>query len=1118
MYDVQGQAISLQYNNARIEEVLMAIEFQSGYFFTYTREQLAGTRPVTIKLTNATLISALDSCFANQPLTYEIAGRSIILKRRPLPPDKAALTDSIAILLLIDVHGTVFDQSNGQPLAGATIAISNTQSGTYADNGGNFFLGNLPDSTLLEISFVGFVSQTVIATRESSFIRVGLAPDKALLASTIVNTGLYRRPSANFTGASFSARGTVLKTTNPTNVIQSLARLDPSMRLTENYLLGSDPNLLPVIQIRGQNNLPLSTQGSEENAISLPVSSGDIMAGYIANPNEPIIILDGFQTTIQTLYDMDINRIEKITVLKDAAATVAYGSRAANGVIVVETKRPNTTKTQLTYSMNMNLQWAELAAYSLMNAEELLQAQKLAGIYSDTLNNANNIALNQWYDQRLYQAKSGVNTDWLAQPVRTGTGVSHSLNLTGGNKSVSYNLNFHYNNVQGSMQGSQRKTYGVAAWLGYRSGSVRITNQMQALGISATNSGGGPFSNYARQFPYFRPYDSSGNPISILEPSASELGIPVSAPGGIFSNPLNDAWLVTRNQSNYRLFTNTTQLEWILHRNLKITGMFHLYNQLPESESFLPATHSSFTGTTAVLTDLGSYTAIEGKNQMYEGRLSLDYSEKKNDHIYYLSAGVSAQETISSGKSITVTGLPTGYLPEPGSAAGYGNNVKPFSGYSQTRSLNLYGSMSYAYKGRYMLELSGNAGGSSQFGTDNRLAPFAALGAGWNLHNEHLLTTVTWVQQLRLFATYGITGNQNFAAFMAQPIYQYNLQNNYRLQTGAMLQGFANPNLKWQQTQKTNFGLDAVLANEKINLRFDYYIERTNNLILPIGVAPSTGFVSYQDNLGEVKNTGYELRLTAQLASPEKQGWGWEITLNGGHYQNRIESLSPAIEALNNESNTAGVNQKIPQPRYEVGQSVTRIWAVQSLGIDPATGNELFRKRDGTTTFLWDPLDKIPAGEASSKFKGLLSTQFTWQGLNAGILFGYEWGGQVYNQTLTDKIENVNLAESNGDKRVLTGRWQKPGDQVYFKSLQLFNVPTNATTRFVQNNNYIEAASLTAGYAFPQKLKWVRFLKLQGPRIYIVHNNAFRISSVTMERGTQYPFSRSFNLGFTTSF
>jgi hypothetical protein len=239
-----------------------------------------------------------------------------------------------------------------------------------------------------------------------------------------------------------------------------------------------------------------------------------------------------------------------------------------------------------------------------------------------------------------------------------------------------------------------------------------------------------------------------------------------------------------------------------------------------------------------------------------------------------------------------------------------------------------------------------------------------------------------------------------------------------------------------------------------------------------------------------------------------------------------ITKLSPAIEALNKVNNTTNdptIKQSSPLPRYVVGQSMTQIWAVESLGIDPATGKEVFVKLDGSKTFTWDPNDKKPIGNTFSKLKGMIGSQFNYKGFTFNFNLSYQYGGQMYNQTLVDKIENVNLLQNNADERVLTERWKQPGDIVSFKSLVKDGISgssqqTNTTSRFVQDNNYLEASSITVGYSFPSNLAWVKKLHLSTPRFFITQNNLFRFATIKTERGTGYPFVRSFSFGLSTTF
>jgi len=935
---------------------------------------------------------------------------------------------------------------------------------------------------------------------------------------------LYKRPVGNFTGAAKTYTGEELKSLNPSYVLRALATVDPSVRIEQNNALGSDPNQLPIIQIRGQNNLPVVTQGSG-NATATPISNGDFMSSYLLNPNQPLVILDGFQTSLQTIYDMDINRIANITVLKDAAATAAYGSKAANGVLVVETKQPTVGKVQITYGITATMEAVDLSSYHLLDAAGLLEVQRLAGIYSDPNNHFNDVGLKQWYDYRKYQVESGVNTYWLAQPVRNGYGINHSLTLSGGSRNVRYSLSLNYNNGEGVMKGSGRKRAGINYNLAYVTKNLRFSNLLTVGYSRADNSPWGSYASYNSQFPYFRPYDSAGNTIKVFEPTNAALGFAVGAPGGAFTNAAYDAQLNSRNYSYYTSFTNNTSLEWSINKDIKLRGSISFSGNIPGAEVFYPADHTIFAPGVfvGVFTDMGAYTQTRGRNNAIDSRISLDYIKRMGRHTLLANVGTSAQQTTSSSTTVRVSGMPNDYLDELAMANGYGTSLKPNSSENITRSLSMYTSASYNFADKYTAEITLNASGSSQFGSNNRLAPFWAAGAGWNIDKERFFRKNGILQQLRVRATTGITGNQNFSAHMSQPVYQYSIVNNYRLQLGANVLNYANPDLKWQQTLKNNIGIVMGLFNGALNVAVDFYNEKTNNLILPLDVAPSTGFVSYQDNLGATKNTGYEVSLTAPIIRDRKRNIFWSISFNTGHFENVITKLSPAIEALNKANNSEDLSKQTkPLPRFEVGQSMSRIWAVKSLGIDPATGKEIFVKLDGSQTFTWDANDKVSVGDANSKLKGMFGSNFSYKGFSFNINLAYQYGGQIYNQTLVDKIENVNLITSNADERVLTERWKKPGDHVSFKALVANGtnglVLTKTTSRFVQDNNYIEASSVTVGYSFPQNMNWVRTLHLSTPRIFITQNNLFHWGTVKVERGTSYPFSRSFSLGLSTTF
>jgi TonB-linked SusC/RagA family outer membrane protein len=1020
------------------------------------------------------------------------------------------------------VKGTVKNDAT-ERLVGATVVVQGTNIRTATKKDGSFELHDVPGGATLRVSYVGHAATTVKLKPGQTEVTIFLTQSTGMMNEVVVNTGLYKRPTGNFTGAFKTYSGDELKMMNPTNVLQALSVVDPSVRIAQNNVAGSDPNSLPILQLRGQNNLPAGLSGSSSGFTSATVASGDIMSSYLSNPNQPLIVLDGFQTTLQQLYDMDINRIASITVLKDAAATTAYGSKAANGVIVVETKLPVAGKTQVNYAVNFNFDAPDLTSYHLMNASQLLEAQRLAGVYSDPNNHYNDVALNQWYDYRLQQVQSGVNTYWLSQPVRNGFGTNHSLTVSGGAKAVRYSLSLNYNNGVGVMKGSERNRYGLSYLIAYNAKNVRLSNSTSTGYNRADNSPWGSYSQYASQFPFFKPVDSSGNILKLLEPSNITLGLPNPMYGAPFTNAAYNSTLNVKDYSYYYSFTNNTNFEWRLNKNLRLNTAVSFASNMPGAEQFYPADHTIFAKSLVTgISQLGSYTRTRGNNSVIDAKLNVDYMKKIQGHTIMIAAGTEVQSTNSSSTVVTVSGIPNDYLGEMGMADGYGLSLKPGSGKTITHTISSFASASYNYAERYTAELTANVSGSSQFGSNNRFAPFWAGGIGWNIDKEKFFIKNPVVQQLRVRLTTGVTGNQNFGAYWGQPIYQYNVQNNYRLQLGAVPQGYSNPDLSYQQTIKNNLGLSMGMFSGKLNVSVDLLDEKTNNLILPLDVAPSTGFINYRDNLGATKTTGYEVSLSAPVIADRKRNIFWSLSFNVGHYKNIITELSPAIEAFNATMDSVGAKQLTALPKYVVGQSTSRIWAVQSLGIDPATGKEVFVKLDGSRTFIWDPKDKVPCGDGTAKLKGMFGSNFSYKGITFNIAMAYQYGGQMYNQTLVDKIENVDLRITNADERVLTQRWKQPGDHASFKALVANGTNTNqatyATSRFVQDDNYLEASSITLGYAFAPDLWWVRRLKLSTPRLFVTQNNAFRFATIKTERGTGYPFARTYSIGLSTTF
>jgi hypothetical protein len=376
----------------------------------------------------------------------------------------------------------------------------------------------------------------------------------------------------------------------------------------------------------------------------------------------------------------------------------------------------------------------------------------------------------------------------------------------------------------------------------------------------------------------------------------------------------------------------------------------------------------------------------------------------------------------------------------------------------------------------------------------------------------------------------GTAGNQYFQSYLGKTTYNYYTDRQYiqggssagtrGIGLGAFLTGFANKDLKAPETQKQNIGMDAVLMQNKLSIHVDAYRNKSTDLVLPIVSPSSTGFSNffYYDNLGAIENKGIELDLNYNIIKNVKKGIDWSIRLNGIHNEDRILNTSGYIDVFNTANDAMTIDQTRPQARYIKGQSLTGIWAVRSLGIDPATGQEKFLKADGTQTFTWDAADKIFAGDLSPKWIGSFGTSLSVKNISAGIYFNYQLGAKVYNQTLADELENADLTY-NVDSRAANNRWKQPGDNALYKQLSINGMvtsPTYATTRFVGRNDFINCSAISIDYSLPQNL--IEKIKSKNIKLGLVANNVFRTGSKNSERGIYYPFHHMYSFSVTAGF
>ncbi|HEU5168262.1 MAG TPA: SusC/RagA family TonB-linked outer membrane protein, partial [Chitinophagaceae bacterium] len=412
----------------------------------------------------------------------------------------------------------------------------------------------------------------------------------------------------------------------------------------------------------------------------------------------------------------------------------------------------------------------------------------------------------------------------------------------------------------------------------------------------------------------------------------------------------------------------------------------------------------------------------------------------------------------------------------------------------------------------------------------NRIASHWSVGASWNLHHEKFFHESKFLNQLRIRASVGTAGSQYYQSYLGKTNYNYYTDRQYiqagsnfgtrGIGLGAFLTSFANDSLRAPETKKANIGLDAVLLQDRLAIRVDVYRNNTKNLVLPTVSPTSTGFsnFTYYNNLGGVQNEGIEFDLNYSIIQNAKKGINWSIRVNGIHNQDRITAISGYIEKLNNANDAMTTDQTRPQPKYVIDHSFNTIWAVKSLGIDPATGKEKFLAPNGTETFTWDAAYKVGAGNLSPDWLGSFGTAVSIKNISASIYFNYQFGGQFYNQTLADKLENADLTY-NVDSRAASNRWSQPGDNALYKKLSangLLTSPTYSTTRFIEDNDFINCSAISIDYSLSQNI--AQKIKAKNIKLGLMANNVFRSGSMNAERGIYYPFQRMYSFSITAGF
>ena len=976
----------------------------------------------------------------------------------------------------VTYHGTVIDE-NGNPLPGVNITYKNAKGvGVITDVDGNFTLAVPTNVHSLIFSYVGMKTQTVRISSPSEKVKVRMEPDAVAIQETVI-TGIYTRKAESFTGSMATYSEKELKTVGNQNVLQSLKVLDPSFIVLENNLSGSDPNATMNLNIGGNTNIVgLETE-------------------YTTNPNQPLFILDGFETTLSTITDLSMDRVASITILKDAASTAIYGAKAANGVVVVETKKPEAGRLQFNYNGNFGLEWADLTDYNLMNSSEKLQYEKLAGYYGSLDANGNIIDeyYQNLYNQRMLRTKQGIDSYWMNEPLQTGFTQSHNIFAEGGDAAFRYGIGMTYTQTQGVMKNSNRDVLNGNVQLTYRIDKFAFTNQTNITNTDVENPTVS-FSDFARTNPFYDKYNEYGEIDQVIEEIQT-----ISGGTQYITNPLWDLNQKSYDKNNQLSFTNNFQIEYRPLPELRIRGKLGIIVGRSNSKQFDSPEMSKYLTTDQL--KRGSYSESNTKSSSYDGSLDISYGKTFGKHTVNAIGGMQISENNSNLSMFQAIGYSSDLFSNPNFANGYPEGGRPSSSISKSRTASYYANFNYGYQLRYLLDFNLRTDGSSVYGVNNPFSTTWSLGLGWNIHNEDFFNKNGVLNYLKLRYSVGNPGNANLNAKMANSIYTYYTQYPNMFGLAALISSWGNSGLKWQRTNENNVGIDIEMFHNRLRLSTDFFIKKTDPLLLSIDFPPSTGISQVPMNIGAMKNIG--TTFTGSYIIIRKPDMNWTVNANLRHIRTTYYNIGDLLEKYNEKGRT---NQTLT--RYYDGASNTALYAVRSAGIDPMTGNEIFIRKDGSYTFKWDSADEVICGDSTPDVEGSFGTSFYWKGFSVNAIFSYRYGGQAFLSTLFNKVENISdvQVKYNQDKRALYDRWQKPGDIAKFKRIDDTST-TNMSSRFIADDNTLELSTVSVGYETTAG-KWLQSIGASSFNVRIYGNSLFRLSTIKEERGIDYPFSR----------
>jgi TonB-linked SusC/RagA family outer membrane protein len=964
------------------------------------------------------------------------------------------LTFTFANAQTLKVSGKVTDADTKETIPGINVMIKGTTQGTISDINGYYSLDVSQPNATLVFSFIGYATQE-IAVNGQSVINVQMLSDtKNLDEFIVIAYGTTKK--SNLTGSAVALSSNDLKDVMAPTVSRML---EGKVAGVYSRAASGRPGEAANINIRGK--------------------------GSLSNTNAPLWVLDGviMGNSEPSISPSDI---ENITVLKDASATALYGSLAANGVILVQTKKADKGSSNISASATSGFTTLNTGNFSLMNSRQLYD-------YHSSWNK------NEWFNEELLKT----DTDWLDLGTQTGKAQEYNVNYSGSTEKISAYLSGTYYNETGAVKGFNYDKYSAIANIVIQAND-RLKIKANLTGdYRTTKDQEHSLYNMYTYMPWDHPYMPDGTPLHPKIQSHKD-----------YLTSVNKIW-IGRDESNYLY---DLQYNWGKTRNnslrTNIGFEYKLTNWLTfESTNNISlgfGNHQYYTDPRSMAgqADKGTYTQgySFSKNRFTNQMLRINREFGANSLNAFVAAEYS--DTYYDDNSATGKGVAAGL-----NVLNTTTEPKDISGYkSESAKQSLLVNLQYVYDSRYMATASFSRQGSSSFGPNNRYGNFWSASAGWNMHNEAFMKPITWVNTLKLTASYGQVGN---APSGFQYLGYYELTGQYNGNTAARPYQKGNPDISWEKVSSYNFAINTRLYN-RVNINFDLYSKDSDGLLAWVPLPAMSGYSGVWMNIGRMVNNGYELSVNPEFI--KTQNFSWDMTLNVAYNKNEVKEL------YNDQPYTSG--SKRIENGYDMDSWYQRKW----YGVDPGTGLPLWEKvtedADGNS------IKELVSNHANAtlqhtgkkgtpSYTGGIINQFKVYDFSLSANFGFVEGIYLYHsdRELFDSdgsyptFNHMNLAKG-------WSRWEKPGDMATHPKAVDGGVDANKnSTRYLENASYLRLRNVTLSYQLPKSA--TDRLKLANASVYVSGDNLItytKWSGMDPESGQMYPLAKKYLIGLRVNF